>query len=134
MKTLSSLRKRIRKLELCQDFLDRTPEFDAYEEIKVLALFHLSVEEIDHLLALHSLKRQLNPMGEVSADQKAAITSLHNAVQQECQRFGITVEQYNERRGLTRPLVLALKQQQMERNRSRPAFKNRHKRKMGRLF
>jgi len=136
MRNLRSLRKRIRKLELCQEFLERTPEFDAYEEIKVLALLHLSGEEVDHLLALHSVKQgcELNPMGEISADQKAAIASFDDAIQKECRRFGITVEQHNERRGLARPLVLSLKRQQTQRNRSRPGFRNWPKRRMTRLF
>jgi hypothetical protein len=132
MRNLSSLRKRLRRLELCQEFIDRAPEFDAFEEIKLLAIRHLSMEEIDLLLALHSVKqgRELNPMGEVSAPQKAAIGSLNDAVQKECERFGITVEQYNERRGLAKPLVMSLKQQQMERNRFRSAFRKRSKAKI----
>jgi len=136
MTNRSSLIERIRKLELCQEFIDRSPEFDAFEEITLLALRHLSAEEMDLLLALHSVKqtRELNPTGEPSAAQKAAIASFNTAVQKECQRFGITVEQYNERRGLAKPLVMSLKQRQMERNRFRSRFQKRPKTKIVSLF
>jgi hypothetical protein len=136
MRNLSALEKKITKLELCREFLDRAPEFDAFEEIKVLALLRLSSEEIDLLLALHSAKqgRELHPMGEVSAAQKAALSALNQAVQKECERFGITIEQYHERRGLAKPLVRSLQHQQMERNRLRSAFRTRPRTKMMKSF
>jgi hypothetical protein len=68
MRNLSGLKKKIDKLEVCQEFLDRAPEFDAFEEIKVLALLCFSTEEIDLLLSLHPAKqsRELNSMEGVS--------------------------------------------------------------------
>jgi hypothetical protein len=136
MTGLSSLRKKIRKLELCQESIDRSPEFNAFEEITLLALRHPSAEEMDLLLALHSGKQtsELNPTGEPSPAQKAAIGSFNNAVQKECERLGITVEQYNERRGLAKPLVMSLKRQQMARNRSRSRFRKRPNTEIVNLF
>lgn len=53
-----------------------------------------------------------------------AAESLIDAGQKECERFGITVEQCKEQRGLARPAVEHLKKLYIERRRSEISFQN----------
>src|ERR1039458_609962 len=119
MRNLSNIRRKVEKLERARGLFDHAPDFDPYSAIRARAYARLSVEELDLLIALQREGRELNPSVEVSAAQEAALGSLNDAVQKECQRSGIAVAQFNEQRGLAKPLVMSTKQRQIERNRSR---------------
>jgi hypothetical protein len=125
----NSIRKRVEKLERCRELLDPAPGFDAYEEIGVRALRHLSDEDLE---ILTHVKRgldqglRLDQMDLTDAEWRAfevAASSLEDARQKECENFGITVEQCKERRGLLRPAVEHLLQLYIEKRRSDISFR-----------
>jgi hypothetical protein len=131
MKNLSSIRRRIEKLERRQELFEAAPGFDAYGEISQQALGHLSDEELKILTRVKDCLnqgRESNLSTEEAAVLEAAARSLDAALQQECERFGITVAQYSEQRGLAKPAVEHLKQLYIEKCRSEISFRNLSKR------
>jgi hypothetical protein len=136
MGTQNSIRRRIEKLERCRELFDPAPGFDAYEKIGSLALSHLSDEELKILIRVKeglNQGRKLDRMGLTDEELRAlmvADSSLRDARQKEFERFGITVAQCEERRGLARPAVEHLKQLYIENRRSEISFRNLQKGRM----
>jgi hypothetical protein len=122
MRSLSSIRRKLETLEHCQASFDPAHKLDAYRQVRILALSHLSREELDLLLREASGLnggRQLGRSKEEVAALKAAHCSVNDAIRQECERFGITVAQLNERRRPAKPPGLRLKQRYRGRTKSR---------------
>lgn len=138
MGNLSSIRRKLEKLERRQELLDRAPGFDPYEQIQSQALGYLSDEELKILVRMRNGLYQGRSLDQLSTEELAAFvaagSSWEAALQKECERFGITVAQFAERRGLAKPLVMQLKQMYIEKHRSEISFRNRSKRKIAKLF
>lgn len=140
MESLSSIRRKLAKLERCRESFDPAPGFDPYGEIQSQASQILSDEELKLVIrTLSGLKQgrkldQLNLSMEELAALKAADCSFIAGLQKECERFGITVAQLGERRGLTRPSVIQLKQQYIKKHGAQILSRSRLRRKIAKLF
>ena len=137
MRNLSGLKRKVKRLERCERFLDRAPDFDAYHAITMLALVRSSQEDFRSRERFF-IANERDPTREISADEKAVMDSVNSRygimLQEECQRCEITVEQWSARLGLTKPMVLRLKRQYIERHWYKPNYEDRPKKKIPRCF